>query len=348
MSSPPATDTSSEQAPSSTSDLFTTAVSDFFLSRAPRKDSPHTTLAYQGDLKAIADLCAQHLQQDTGEIRLDQLTAPVLRVAFGGFASLHAKTTISRAWSTWNQFFSFCVSDGRAPGNPMAGVARPRVPRRAPKPLRGEDTPERLLASVASGAREGRDPWPERDLAVLATLLLTGVRSAELLSLTMSSLVGPTGDRRLHVVGKGGKSRSVPVEPPLESALDRYLANRRTRFGTRRFAPDDAFFIDRRGEPLRRGGLQYLVKTSLRWAGLSDRRSHGALVHALRHTYATRLAEHGASASEIMALLGHASIVTSQSYIDATAREQRSAAGANRTYHVMRDIFAPPDSPAPS
>jgi len=286
----------------------------------------------------VARLCATHVGLSAAQLRLDQLTMPVLRAAFADYAESRAKTSISRAWSTWNQFFAFCVSDGRVAGNPMAAVARPRLPRRAPKPLRGEDTPERLLAAVA-GRREGRDPWPERDLAVLATLLLTGVRSAELLGLTMSSLVGPAGDRRLHVVGKGGKSRSVPVEKPLEAVLDAYLASRRRRFPAARLGSGATLFVDRQGEPLRRGGLQYLVKTNLRWAGLNDRRATGALVHALRHTYATRLAEDGASASEIMALLGHVSITTSQSYIDSTAREQRAAAGANRTYRVVRDLL---------
>jgi integrase/recombinase XerC len=327
--------------PTPESVLLNDGIADFFLARRPRKDSPHTTLAYQRDLAAIRQLCAQRLDVAESELRLDQLTVAVLRVAFADYSESRAKTSISRAWSTWNQFLAFCVSDGRISGNPMSGVAKPRLPRRAPKPLRGEDTPERLLASVAS-RRDGRDPWPERDLAVLATLLLTGVRSAELLSLSANSLVGPPGDRRLHVVGKGGKSRSVPVEKPLEVVLDAYLASRQRRFPGTRISTAAPLFIDRRGGQLQRGGLQYLVKTNLRWAGLNDRRSTGALVHALRHTYATRLAEDGASASEIMALLGHVSITTSQAYIDATAREQRAAAGANRTYRVVRELFAAP------
>jgi integrase/recombinase XerD len=59
------------------------------------------------------------------------------------------------------------------------------------------------------------------------------------------------------------------------------------------------------------------------------------MVHALRHTYATRLAEDGATATEIQALLGHESLNTSQGYIDATANETRQAARANRTYRVV-------------
>jgi len=81
-----------------------------------------------------------------------------------------------------------------------------------------------------------------------------------------------------------------------------------------------------------------LVGTTLRWAGLNDRRARGALVHALRHTFATRLAEDGATATEIMNLLGHASLTTSQAYIDATAREQREAARANRTYRALAEL----------
>jgi luciferase-like monooxygenase/integrase-like protein len=62
------------------------------------------------------------------------------------------------------------------------------------------------------------------------------------------------------------------------------------------------------------------------------------MVHALRHTFATRLAEDGASASEIQALLGHESLNTSQGSIDATANATRQAARANRTYRALERI----------
>jgi integrase/recombinase XerD len=179
---------------------------------------------------------------------------------------------------------------------------------------------------------------------VFALLLLTGLRSAELLELRLDSLVGRAGERRLHVTGKGGRARSVPIEPPLEAVLDAYLASRRARLPHQRLARRAALFVDTRGEPLQRGGLQYLVSTTLRWAGLNDRRARGALVHALRHTFATRLAEDGATATEIMNLLGHASLTTSQAYIDATAREQREAARANRTYQALAHLASTDDT----
>lgn len=191
--------------------------------------------------------------------------------------------------------------------------------------------------------QRARDPWPERDLTVLALALLTGMRSAELLSLTLDSLGGRPGERRIRVVGKGGVTRSMPIEEPLADLIDRYLVSRRRRFAVRRVPSAAALLVDNRGEALRRGGLQYLVKQCYRHAGVHDRVSRGSLVHALRHTFATRLAEDGATASEIMRLLGHRSLNASQGYIDATAREQRSAARANRTYGVVSKLMD--DSP---
>ncbi len=80
----------------------------------------------------------------------------------------------------------------------MAAVANPKVPRRAPKPLQGEGTPERLLESLAARGHEDDRSWPERDLAFVATALLTGLRLSELLSLDVGSLDGREGERRLR------------------------------------------------------------------------------------------------------------------------------------------------------
>ena len=187
----------------------------------------------------------------------------------------------------------------------MGTVAKPKVGRRTPKPLQGDDAPEQLLQTVAAGARPARWPWPERDLAFLATSLLSGLRLSELLSLNVGSIDGRPGERRIKVVGKGRKERTVPIEEPLQHLLDAYLATRRERFPGVKLGPKAPLFVDRRGDRLKRGGAHYLVEKSYQAAGLGSRVPAGAMVHALRHTFATRLAEDGASATEIQALLGH-------------------------------------------
>jgi integrase/recombinase XerC len=170
--------------------LVPTLIDQFFAARRSLKDSPHTTAAYRRDLISIASIIADDAAAPRTELLADHLTAATLREAFGVFATTHAKASITRCWSTWNQFLTFLVCDGVLPGNPMPAVPRPRRTKSAPKPLQGEDTPETLLACAALPRRNARQPWPERDLAVLATLLLTGLRSAELLSLTVGSLTG--------------------------------------------------------------------------------------------------------------------------------------------------------------
>jgi integrase/recombinase XerC len=313
----------------------------FFVARKPRKDSPHTTAAYRRDLQGITALLADLAGKPLEQLSIEDLTVPCLRAAFGEFADGHAKTSVARAWSTWNQFLTFCVTDGLLEGNPMGAVTRPKAPQSAPKPLRGEDTPERLLAAAASGARRARDPWPERDVLVIALGLVAGLRSAEVRALLRSSVVGRPGEQRLHVQGKGSRERSIPIEPPLERVIDAYLASCSTRFPHHRFGPNSALLLDYQGKPIGRGGLDYLVKTSYRWAGIRDQVPTGANLHALRHTFATRLAEDGANATEIMALLGHANLNTSQNYIEATGKERRAAAAGNRTYRALSGLGNP-------
>ncbi len=101
------------------------------------------------------------------------------------------------------------------------------------------------------------------------------------------------------------------------------MATRRERFPGVKLTPKSPLFVDRRGDRLKRGGAHLPA---------------GAMVHALRHTYATRLAEDGADATEIEALLGHESLNTSQGYIDATANRTRQAARANRTYRALEEL----------
>jgi len=309
---------------------------EFEVARRSTRPSPHSERAARVDFTAIHALLAEALGGD--DVALDDVTAKTLRRAFARFAQGHAAASIARAWSTWNQFFGFLVAEEQLGGNPMGAVARPKIRRRTPKPLQGDDAPEQLLRSTAAGTRPARWPWPERDLAFLATALLAGLRLSELLALNLGSLDGRPGQRRINVMGQGRKERTVPIEDPLQDLIDRYLDSRRQRFPGVKLTPRSPLFVDRRGDRLKRGGAYYLVEKSYEAAGLADRVPAGAMVHTLRHTFATRLAEDGASATEIQARLGHESLNPSQGYIDATANATRRAARANRTDRTLQQL----------
>jgi site-specific recombinase XerD len=305
-------------------------IDEFLAARATRKPSVHTLAAYRRDLHLVVGLA------EPAPLTVSDLSPRVLRGAFARFAASRSPASVSRAWSSWNAFFTFLVTEQVIPGNPMSAVDKPRTTALVPKPLRGEDTPELLLRAVSTADDAQRDPWPERDVVVLALALCAGLRLSEMLALRVGSVSGRAGERRVEVAGKGGRPRTVPIESGLDAAVGRYLDSRRVRFG--RVASTAPLLVDRRGVALQRGGLQYLVRSCYRRAGVGDRVPRGAQLHALRHTFATRLAEDGANASEIMRLLGHASLVTSQSYIEVTAEQQRSAVQANRTNRVLSEL----------
>ncbi|WP_430782358.1 tyrosine-type recombinase/integrase [Actinoplanes sp. G11-F43] len=305
-------------------------IDEFLAARATRKPSVHTLDAYKRDLRLVL------AQLEPAPTTVSDLSPRVLRSAFARFAASRSPASISRAWSSWNAFFTFLVTEQVIPGNPMSAVDKPKPTALIPKPLRGEETPEELLRAVSRKDDTQRDPWPERDVAVLALALCAGLRLSEMLALRVGSVNGRDGERRVEVAGKGGRPRVVPIENGLDAAVGRYLESRRARFG--RVGSTAPLLVDRRGEALRRGGLQYLVSSCYRRAGIGDRVPRGAQLHALRHTFATRLAEDGANASEIMRLLGHASLATSQSYIEVTAEQQRAAVQANRTNRVLSEL----------
>lgn len=151
----------------------------------------------------------------------------------------------------------------------------------------------------------------------------------------------------IGVRGKGNKERTVPLEPEVETIINAYMESRQRRFPGR-LPRDAALFVANSGEPMKRGGLQYLVESLYREAGIRTRVPRGALVHALRHTFATSLARNGATGTELQRLLGHESLATTQRYVDASAREVRAAARSNEAYSALRQLSAPSDQREPA
>lgn len=302
--------------------------------------SAHTTVAYTADITAIATRLCQVLgrpaDQPLDAILVADLTTAHLREAFAEFSTTHAVSTLARTQATWRGLTTFCAQEDWLPGDPMAGIAKARPPKRHPKPLRGgEDTTRRLLAFLSSPGRAGKDPWRERDLAVIATLLVTGMRSAEARDANRGDVYAQDGDAYLRVTGKGNKTRSIPVMAGLITVLDQYEQSRADRFPTWKPRFEDPLFVDGANTRLTGSQLRHLVTECFRQAGVGAAFPRGARIHSLRHESATQAALHGASAVEIQALLGHESLNTSQGYIQAVGREVRAAAASNPAYRYL-------------
>jgi integrase-like protein len=137
----------------------------------------------------------------------------------------------------------------------------------------------------------------------------------------------------------------VPIEADLLSVIEDYLDSRPHRFPTstksttaqglsRRLA-NAPLFEGRDGERITRGTIQSRVRRAFRRAGPDAQPVRGALMHGLRHTYATELANSEVSVYTLMKLLGHESMATSQRYVTGAAGETRTAAAQNPLHGIL-------------
>lgn len=301
---------------------FSELVDGWLFNLGATKPASNTIDAYRRDLLGVARRISA--SDEVAVLPLPHLTKSALREAFASWASDHAGASVLRAHSAWTSFFNFLVAEDLLEGNPMAAVAKPKRRDGSPRAIRDPDAPARLLAVAATRDPRARDPWPRRDLALVAVFCVTGIREGEAVALGMASMEGPAGARHLAVVGKGNKARSIPVDAALETVLDAYLADRAIRFPRHDLDhPATPLFVDVGGQRLRAHQMKYLIERLYVRAGLRARVPAGAMVHALRHTFATSALQAGADVVELQTLLGHESLETTRRYLDASAEGLR-------------------------
>lgn len=126
---------------------------------------------------------------------------------------------------------TFLYTGEQLSANPMQLVGRPKLARPLPKDL-PRTSVEALLDAVAKGRESKRQTdWAERDLAIILTALLAGVRADELRQANIRYIRKTDGPAAvIHVKGKGGKERGVPIEAELLAVVDAYLDTRTRRF----------------------------------------------------------------------------------------------------------------------
>ena len=299
------------------------------------KPSSRTLRAYRSDVEGVA---RRMDSEGAAGLRIEVLTKPALRAGFASWAADHAAASLLRAHSAWSSLFDFLVAEDLLDGNPMAAVPKPRLARSAPKAIKADDAAVRLLTTAATIDGGARSPWPERDLALVALFLVTGIRQGEAVALGMASIAGPLGARRLEVTGKGDKTRTIPIDVALERVLALYQATRIHRFGDHDLDhPATPLLVDARGHRLAAHQISYLIERLYTRAGIRARIPAGAMVHALRHTFATDALQAGADVVELQALLGHASLDTTRRYLDASAEGLRDVIRGHPGQVALRD-----------
>jgi integrase/recombinase XerD len=311
-------------------------LADVYLEFLGGRCRPNTVRAAAYDLKVFfavvakppdqvrpADVLGFITAQRTGQAGERGALQPVAtRGEPGGVAA----ATVRRRLSIVSGFFAFLQARGDVAANPVPrglptrrercrpgqGVPLVRAVRTLPRILSPAEV-DALMAALRT----------QRDRAMIAAMVLGGLRRCEVLGLRLGDL--HVAERRVFIAeGKGGRQRLIPVSGRFFAAVAAYLDAERLPGG----GTDRVFVVlkgPRRGQPLSAKGVEVVLSAARRRAGLDH-----ATCHELRHTCLTRLREAGMPLEAVQAQAGHASIESTRIYLhladDWLAAQYRKAA----------------------
>ncbi|WP_334182654.1 tyrosine recombinase [Novosphingobium sp.] len=256
---------------------------------AERGAAANTLAAYRRDLAAA--------EEELGDLAAADGDA---LAALGEAWDMLAASSLARRCSALRQFYGFLVDEGLRADDPSGSLPKPRTRRPLPRLLSHEEVERFLATAEAEAASERSDAV--RLLTLLELLYGSGLRATEMVSLPLAAV--PRDAPFLHVTGKGGQQRMVPVSGRARAVLSRWLAVRRG---------SSKFLFPSSGESghLTRVRLFQLLRALAVRAEIDPTR---VSPHVLRHAFATHLLEGGADLRVLQMLLGHADIATTQIY----------------------------------
>ena len=248
-----------------------------------------TRRSYRFDLEPFADwLEARKLALDDVEVRV--LSDYVTHLGRG--RPRLAPATIARKVSAVRSLLRFALGPALVPDAPLT----PRRSRHLPVAPRAEEVEAEL------DAFDGAEPLPLRNRALVELVYSAGLRSREAVDLDLADV--DFEQEAIHVRGKGGKERVVPLGEEAAHWLARYLREARPELVR---GAQNALFVSVRGARLDTSTLRRIAPHP----------------HRLRHAFATHLVEGGADLRTVQELLGHSSLSTTQIYAHVDGRRLR-------------------------
>ena len=265
----------------------------------------NTVTAYRRDLQTWLEFCDMR-KLDPLDVAGGDLTGFLEALRSGEPPATRplAPSSVARMMVTLRSLYRFAVNEGHIGTDPTELLGSPKQPRSIPRAIRLDEV-ERLLEIPPP------DLLGRRDRAILETLYGAGLRISELVGLDVDDVDLDDGSVLVRL-GKGSKSRRVPIGRAARGAVGDYVAASRPTLVARAAGGGSrgALFLNARGGRLSRQGCWKILKTHARRAGLGDRVSP----HTLRHSFATHMLDAGADIRVVQELLGHASLATTQVY----------------------------------
>ena len=270
--------------------------------RDERRLSAHTISAYRRDLEKFTDFLTRREITTLRQLVVAQARMFPAQLNQSGLSS----RSIQRALSAVRTLYRYLLRESKVAINPFLtardvghrqAVIAPRAERRLPPTLSIEEIAQ--LVTI-----DPRTDLDRRDRAILELFYSSGLRLAELSGLDLGDL--DLGDAMVRVMGKGAKTRIVPIGGYAREAV---LAWLNVRPACARES-EQALFVNRNGTRLGARAIQQRVAVWAQRQGLG-RRVHP---HMLRHSFASHLLESSSDLRAVQELLGHADISTTQVY----------------------------------
>lgn len=259
-----------------------------------KRSSAHTVSNYQRDLKRLAAYCdAKAIDQWSGVTQQDIRSHIAARHRSG-----MGSKSLQRELSAIRSFYDFLLKNNLADVNPGHYVKAPKQARKLPKTLDVDQVNGLLDASADS-------PLEIRDLAMFELFYSSGLRLSELCALDLTDLDFTTATLVVRL-GKGGKSRALPIGKKAVLALQQWLQER-TKISN---LANNAVFVTSKGRRLGQRSVELRLGSWCKRKGVTTH----VHPHMLRHSFASHLLESSQDLRAVQELLGHSNISTTQIY----------------------------------
>jgi integrase/recombinase XerC len=274
-----------------------------------RNASPRTLKAYR---EALATFRAQN-DRPWKKCRPDDFRDYL----FALMKREQARAYVRLQFSALRSFYRFLMERKKLKHDPVRDVQLPKREKKLPLVLTSQQIEELLAAPLKVPKKRAAPVWmPLRDVAIMELFYSSGLRLSELAALAVPDVDLYT--ESVRVFGKGRKERICPVGAPALEAIQRYRAAANVHAGP--------LFINSRRKRISTRSIWLVLKRYLRHTSIPISISP----HKLRHSFATHMLDRGADLRSVQALLGHASLSTTQIYTHVTVERLKKAyAGAH-------------------
>jgi integrase/recombinase XerC len=269
-----------------------------------RNASPRTLKAYRQALT----ICGAETKRSWKKCNADDFRDYLFALMKRG----QARSYVRLQFSALRSFYQFLAARKRLRHNPVREVQMPKIEKKLPLVLTRQQIEELLSAPTRKTKNRAAPVWmPLRDVAIMELFYSSGLRLSELAALDVTDLDPYT--ESVRVFGKGRRERVCPVGLPALETISRYRAAANVHTGP--------LFINKARKRMSSRSIWLVLKRYVRHTSIPISISP----HKLRHSFATHMLDRGADLRSVQALLGHASLSTTQIYTHVTVERLKKA-----------------------